>query len=96
MESQRHEPGAPEVKILERGWKLGAEDFLNRLLDRVDGHLGENQCAQERHESEEENAERIIAEALELAGTKASSFELMRKGDPLKVQIAMRLREKRP
>ena len=93
MESQRREPAAPETKILERGWKLGAENFLSRLLDRMEGLLGENQRAQERHESQAEKAERIIAEALELAGAEESCLEGMLKGDPLKVQIAKSLRE---
>ena len=93
MESQGQEPGAPEVKFLERGWKLGAEDFLSRLLDRMDGPLGENQRAQERHQSQEKKAERIIAEGLKIAGIKESRLELMGKGDLLKVQTAMSLRE---
>ena len=94
MESQRQLPGAPECKLLKRGWKMGAEDFLSRLIDRIEGAPGENQRALERIESEEEKAKRMIAEALEEAGIEEKNLELMRKGDPLKVQIAMHLREK--
>ena len=54
---------------LRRGWHLGGEAFLSRLLDRLEGKVTENHRARERAETDEAKAERIIQAGLrELVG----------------------------
>jgi putative transposase len=93
MESQRKEPGPAGVKSVRRGWKLGAEDFLAHLLDRMEGNLGENHHARERNETEKGKAERIVMEELKDRGLRGRDLSLLRKGDMAKVEIAQRLRK---
>jgi len=55
-------------QILRRGWRLGGEAFLARLLDRMEGKLSEHHIARERSETAEMKAERIIQSALHEIG----------------------------
>ena len=50
-------------------------------------HFGE-----ERRESAEDKAERLVAATLREAGWKESDLSLRRKGDPVKIALARRLR----
>jgi REP element-mobilizing transposase RayT len=93
MEAQRNEPGPAEVESIRGGWKLGAEDFMAHLLDRLEGGLSENHRARERVETEGEKAERIVAQELKADGREEKDLRVLRKGDALKVRIAQRLRK---
>ena len=93
MESRRLEPGEEETGPMRRGWKMGAEDFVSHLLDRIEGGIGENHRAEERMETEEEKAERIVTGELKRCRMKENDLALLRKGDPRKVAIARRLRQ---
>ena len=93
MESQRAEPGPAELEAVRRGWKLGAEDFLAHLLDRLEAGLGESHRGRERMETEEGKAERIVVEELEGRGLGGTDLSLLRKGDAVKVEIAQRFRK---
>ncbi len=92
MEFQRAEAAPVELELIRRGWRLGSEEFLGRLLDRMDGKLSESHRAKERGESEEEKAERIIAAALKKEKTTEKKLKTERKGAPIKVRIARCLR----
>ena len=74
------------------GWCLGDEAFKKELLGQMGDRAGENHYAQERQESGEEQARRIVAVELKRLGWKPVELERRRKGDPKKVQIARRLR----
>lgn len=87
----RNDAGRTGV-LLRRGWRLGGELFLARLLDRIDGKLGENHFAQERIDTTEAKAERIIQMGLKEIGWTEDDLRERRKGAPEKVQIAKRLR----
>lgn len=78
--------------LLRRGWRLGGEQFLARLLDRMDGKLGENHFAQERIDTTEVKAELIIQMGLKEIGWSEDDLRERKKGAPEKVQIAKRLR----
>jgi hypothetical protein len=93
MEAQRSEGGLAEEGSIRRGWKLGAEDFMGHLLDRLEGKFAENHRARERMETEEEKAERIVEEELKELGGRDEDLSLLRKGDAMKVAIARRLRK---
>jgi REP element-mobilizing transposase RayT len=78
--------------VLKRGWRLGGELFLARLLDRLDGKLGENHFAQARIDATEVKAELIIQIGLKEIGWTEDNLRKEKKGAPEKVQIAKRLR----
>ena len=75
------------------GWRVGAEDFLDRLLKKWEGKLGEHHGGGERSETEIEKARRLIASELECAGWSVEQLARERKGAAVKVAIARRLRE---
>ena len=77
---------------LRRGWRFGAEDFLDRLLSRtkVRAKPGHGRMAYE--ENEEGIARQIVREELEKAKCSAAELSRRRKGDVVKVRIARRLR----
>ena len=93
MEAQRSESSPGEEASIRRGWRLGAEDFLEHLLDRVEGKFAENHRALERMETDEEKAERIVKRELKECGASEEDLSLLRKGDAMKVEIARRLRK---
>ncbi len=97
---ERRQEECPEEKELvrkvRRGWKLGADDFLERLEARIrsvgrkakrGAHL-----AEEVKETMAAKAERIIAEELKRKKMDEVTLGKMRKMDPFKVKIARRLR----
>jgi hypothetical protein len=93
MEAQRREPGDEAgYAAIRRGWRYGAEEFVARMLDRLDGTCGENQTSRERVESMEQTAERIVTEGMEKAGWGAEDLARAAKGHPVKVRLARRLR----
>jgi hypothetical protein len=79
-------------RLLRRGWRLGGEGFLSRLLDHMEGKLTENHQARERADTTEAKAERIIEASLREIGWTESDLRQRHKCAPEKVQIAKRLR----
>jgi len=74
-------------------WRFGGKDFVARLLKQLEGRLGESQTHREQHESMEARAQRIIDKELKKAGWSEQRLAKERKGHPLKVKIASRLRQ---
>jgi hypothetical protein len=84
---------APEMK---RGWRLGPEDFVERLAERL-GRAGSScERAAERNETDEQLALRIVREELARAGIAENELSALAKGNPLKVAMARRLRAETP
>ena len=77
---------------LSRGWRLGGELFLARLLDRLDGKISENHFAQERIDTAEVKAEQIIQLELKEIGWTEKDLRERNKSAPEKVRMAARLR----
>jgi putative transposase len=75
-----------------RGWRLGGELFLARLLDRLDGKISENHFAQERIDTAEVKAEQIIQLELKSLGWTEKDLRERNKSAPEKVRMAARLR----
>jgi hypothetical protein len=92
MRAQRGRQDAVALAQLRRGWRLGAEDFVDRLLSRtsVRTKRGHGQIAY--GENEEGIARQILREELEKAKCSAAELPSRRKGDVVKVRIARRLR----
>ncbi len=96
MEGRREEDDEEFRQTLKRGWRWGAEDFLERLEARVTGELSENHDAQQKAETMEVRARRMVEE--ELRKRKKTTLDLagLKKGDPLKVQLAEMLHRESP
>ena len=93
MEQRRTEPTVPGTEQIRRGWFLGAEDFVARLLDRMSATPTEHHFARERSETDEQKAESIIATRLAALGWGKAQLGLRRKSDPQKIKLAKELRE---
>ncbi len=78
---------------MRNGWRVGAEDFLDRLLVKWEGKLGEHHGGLERSETEIEKARRLLASELARAGWSVEQLAGERKGAAVKVAIARRLRQ---
>lgn len=93
MEELRERANRPEaLQPLRRGWKLGGEDFLDWILERMEVRTGEAHRRAERDETEEGKAKRILAEEMQRLGWTRADLKRRRKGDPRKVAVARRLR----
>jgi hypothetical protein len=91
MQKKVNQP-QPELKSIRRGWKLGAEDFLDWILERVQVKAGDGYSRGQNDETEQGKAHRIIRAELKRLGWDKAELERCRKGDPRKVALAARLR----
>jgi putative transposase len=96
MEARRLDDARGDLEVaaaLRRGWRLGAEDFVDRLLERIRPALKRSHSAVTRKDSDEAVARAIIAQSLEAERMAMRDLPLLRKGDCVKVKIARRLRD---
>jgi len=86
MEAMRSGANRPdrELNLIRRGWKLGAEDFLDWILERVDLQAQEEHPSLERDETEQGKAMRIIGD--ELKGLGWSAAELQRRAKMIRAR----------
>ncbi len=93
MELRCVEDDPEQWKSLQRGWCVGDDAFRKELLDHLQQRHGPDHYGDDRHESAQARAQRIVRE--ELTRLKWSEHRLTdtRKGDPFKVAIAQRLRK---
>lgn len=94
MEAQRAEGlSAETMKRLREGWRFGAEDFLDRLMQKLELKAGETHGREQRRETNEQRAERIIAAELRKRRWREEELAQRPKGHPAKAAIARRIRE---
>ncbi len=92
MEARRAEESDEEALApFRRGWCLGSEGFKARMLDRMEGKLGEHHAGALRMESAEAKAEQIVRRELAKLGWDSEQLNYQRKNDPRKLAIAARL-----
>jgi hypothetical protein len=93
MERRRLEELDPEaLKGMRRGWCLGGEGFRPQMLRRMAGRLGEHHAGELHRASAGAKAEQIIAEELGRQGWQEADLLSRRKQDPVKLELAARLR----
>lgn len=92
LEERRAAEESEEFQGIRRGWCLGEEAFRQELLVQMSERVGAEHYGDERAQSQEARAERIIAEELKRRGWRESDLTARAKGDPGKVALAMRLR----
>ena len=82
-----------QYQNLRRGWVLGSEEFRRELLEQTGKWLGPNHFGQERRETAEVRARRIIAETLRRERLTRENFELLSANHRIKVALARQLRQ---
>jgi putative transposase len=93
MEASRSTEIVGEYRKIRRGWCYGEAAFRRELLLQASQQMGENHYGQERRESEEDKAGRMVVAGLKEAGWRQSDLASRRKGDPVKMALARRLRQ---
>ena len=71
---------------------FGSEEFRKELLEQTAQWLGPNHFGQERRETAEAGARRIIAETLRKKRVSAEGLRLLSANHRIKVDLALRLR----
>ena len=77
---------------LRRGWCWGPKSFRENLLEQIGAKKGTQHHGEELGESDEQKAQRLVAEMLREAGWKESELGRRLKGDVKKGRMAARLR----
>jgi hypothetical protein len=75
-----------------RGWYFGDKSFREELLGQMKAQLREHHYGEERAETEQAAAEKIVREGLKRLGWKELELEARRKGDKGKLKLAVQLR----
>ena len=96
VEVRRLEEDAELRQTLKRGWRLGAQNFLDRLQDSLGLSLSEDHAAAARRETLEVRAQRLIDEELHKQKRSREDLVSLPKGASLKVTIAERLHRETP
>src|SRR5260370_998246 len=91
-ERRKQETDGAEWKPLRRGWCLGPAEFKAKLLEQMEGKLGEHHSGELKRESAEAKAERIIREELKGLGWTERDLKARAKSDPAKLALAARVR----
>jgi hypothetical protein len=92
MEHRRGQDEPGEWQAVRRGWFLGAADLKEKLLEQMGRDVGEHHGGEEKQETDAQIVKRIVAEELRKRRWSETDLKQRRKTDPLKVQIAARLR----
>ena len=92
MERRREETDSEALKALRRGWCLGGDQFRRQMLERMSGSLGAHHSGELHRASAQAKAERIVAEELKRRGWAEVDLVRRRGNDPIKLEIAARLR----
>ncbi|MEY2507595.1 MAG: REP-associated tyrosine transposase [Verrucomicrobiota bacterium] len=86
-----------EQTVLRRGWTLGGEDFVDWIADKLtQSRSREGTRRSEGRAVDETLAERLARDCLRAVGWSLADLRRARKGDPVKVAIAQRLRAQTP
>lgn len=92
MEARRAEESTADYEQLRKDWVLGTEQFRKELLAAVTERIGPSHFGEQRQETAEQKAERLLTAELEKLGWKEESLRMVSKRHPVKVQLARRLR----
>lgn len=101
MEARRGAEGHADEELwsgIRQGWRFGAEDFLERLVEIGAAENAKREIHQGEAVSEtmEEMARRLIAGFLQKQNMDLEELRARRKGDPLKIALAAELRKQTP
>jgi putative transposase len=86
----KDEPG--QWQAVRRGWFFGETRLKAQLLGRMSGEMGAHHGGEERQETDEQTAQRLVGEELRRRKWTEVDLATRRKTDATKVKIAARLR----
>ena len=93
MEERRAMDDPETFKGLRRGWFFGDKTFREELLEQMVLKMGVEHYGEERRETDEQSAERIVTEELRRHGWKERELGLRPKAHKVKIALAQRLRK---
>ena len=77
---------------MRRGWFLGGAQLREQVLEMMGGEMGEHHGGEEKQETDEQKAQRLVLEELAKRGWTEQDLKQRRKTDAHKVKLAARLR----
>src|SRR5581483_9264393 len=83
MEQRRAQESEQDHKPLRRGWYFGDKQFRKELMAQMAERASHNHYGEDRHESNEEKAERLVAGELKRHHWTEQHLRSRRKGDPV-------------
>ena len=92
MEERRGKDQPGEWQAVRRGWFLGSGPVKEQLLELMAGAMGTHHGGEERHETDEQKAERLVVEELRKRRWTEQDLAGRLKTDPVKVKLAARVR----
>ena len=93
VEERRAKDPPEEWKEVRRGWFLGTAQEKERLLERMSLGMGPHHGGEEKRESDEQKAQRLVGEELRKRRWTEQDLAKRRKTDAGKVKLARRLRD---
>jgi REP element-mobilizing transposase RayT len=92
MEERRGKDKPGEWKAVRRGWFLGGAQLREQVLEMMGGEMGEHHGGEEKQETDEQKAQRLVREELAKRRWTEQDLKQCRKTDARKVKMAARLR----
>jgi REP element-mobilizing transposase RayT len=92
MQERRGKDQPGEWKVVRRGWFLGGGPLKEQLLELMGGAMRKHHGGEEKRETDEQKAERLVLEELAKRGWAEQDLEQHRKTHGVKVKMAARLR----
>jgi REP element-mobilizing transposase RayT len=92
MEERRGKDKPGEWKAVRRGWFLGGAQLREQVLEMMGGEMGEHHGGEEKQETDEQKAQRLVLEELAKRRWTEQDLKQRRKTDARKVKLAARLR----
>jgi hypothetical protein len=92
MEERRGKDKPGEWKVVRRGWFLGGAQLREQVLEMMGGEMGEHHGGEEKQETDEQKAQRLVREELAKRRWTEQDLKQCRKTDARKVKMAARLR----
>ena len=93
VETLRHAEPEEKWKQIRKDWCFGSDSFRQQLLDSAHASIWRGGDAKARQQATEARAEAIIQEEFRAQNLRDDDLEGRKKGDPLKVAMARRLRQ---
>jgi len=92
MEGRRGKDQPGDWKPVRRGWFLGGAQLREQVLEMMGSGMGKHHSGEEKRETDEQKAERLVQEELQKHRWTERDLEKHRKTDAIKVKMAARLR----
>lgn len=93
MEERRGKDQPGEWRTVRRGWILGGVPLRERVLEMMGRGIGEHHGGEEKRETDEQQAQRLVVEELTKRGWTEQDLQQRRKTDAGKVKLAALLRK---